>query len=268
MKPLNLTPYFVADSNMPHSWWDFLGDNRVERPEHAHIVFHTDAFIGPTDHPNSVAILIESQAVHPHAYTSIQKYHQGYKAVLTFDVDTLKLPNAHMCFFGGGWVAKEDWRVYPKTQNLCMTLSAKRFTDGHQMRHQVYERVRGRLDGAHGFMNPIPNTLTGVRDFRFNVCVENTRKDFYFSEKILDCFSAGTVPLYWGCPSIGDFFDIEGILPFSNTDELEDQLRKCTPEYYEAIRPKIEENMRRTAEYWSYEDNIIKALRVSNVNLL
>lgn len=259
-------PYYVADSNMPNSWWDFLGPNRVNDPTLASVVFHTDAFIGPVDHHNSIAILIESQAIHPHAYNAIQRYHTGYKKILTFDKETLKLPNSQLCYFGGGWVQTEDWKIYPKTADLCMTLSGKRFTDGHRMRHDVYEKVQGRLNAAHGYMNPIPNTLTGLKDWRFNICVENTRCDYYFSEKILDCFCTGTIPVYCGCPSIGELFDIQGILVFSTLEELEIQLSRCNEQTYDELRPHVEENLLRTKEYWSYERNIERALQESEVS--
>lgn len=253
--------YYVADSNMPYDWWNFLGPNRVVNPDRADIVLHTDAFIGPVDHSNTVAILIESQAIHPHAYSAIQRYYDQYRSVLTFDRNTLELPNSQLCYFGGGWVAKEDWAMYPKTKNLSMTLSHKRYADGHIRRHECYEAIKDRLDGAHGFMNPIPNTLAGLKDFRFNICVENTRCDYYFSEKLLDCFSTGTIPVYCGCPSISLLFNTNGIMEFETVEDMLEWIPQCTEETYEKARPAIEDNMTRMATYWSYEVNIDRALK-------
>ena len=39
----------------------------------------------------------------------------------------------------------------------------------------------------------------------------------YFTEKILDCFATGTVPIYWGAPDINKYFDISSILLVDET---------------------------------------------------
>jgi len=40
------------------------------------------------------------------------------------------------------------------------------------------------------------------------------------TEKILDCFLTGTIPIYYGCPNVNDVFDINGIYTFKTKDEL------------------------------------------------
>ena len=37
---------------------------------------------------------------------------------------------------------------------------------------------------------------------------------------ITDCFAAGTVPIYWGCPDIGRFFDLDRTTIETRIDEL------------------------------------------------
>jgi hypothetical protein len=46
------------------------------------------------------------------------------------------------------------------------------------------------------------------------------QQDYYFTEKLIDCFLMETVPVYWGCPGIGSIFDERGILRFETPDEL------------------------------------------------
>jgi hypothetical protein len=38
--------------------------------------------------------------------------------------------------------------------------------------------------------------------YKFSLCFENLKMDGYITEKIFDCFFAGTVPIYWGCTDI------------------------------------------------------------------
>lgn len=42
--------------------------------------------------------------------------------------------------------------------------------------------------------------------------MENCCADTYFTEKILDCFLTGTVPIYWGTRKICNIFNENGIV--------------------------------------------------------
>ena len=50
--------------------------------------------------------------------------------------------------------------------------------------------------------------------------MENNKTEYYFSEKLLDVILTGAVPIYWGCKSIGNYFNTEGMLLFDNKEEL------------------------------------------------
>ena len=55
------------------------------------------------------------------------------------------------------------------------------------------------------------------RDMSFK---SHQRQADKFTEMLLDCFSIGVVPIYWGCNSIGLFFDPDVIIAVSNMDQL------------------------------------------------
>jgi len=55
---------------------------------------------------------------------------------------------------------------------------------------------------------------------KFSIIIENTYDLNYFSEKLIDCLLAKTIPLYWGCSNISDFFDKSGIICFNTINEL------------------------------------------------
>ena len=66
----------------------------------------------------------------------------------------------------------------------------------------------------------------------FSVCIENTTHDTYFTEKILDCFATGTLPIYKGTKNITKYFDGNGILFL---DEI--NINELTPELYFQSNP-------------------------------
>jgi hypothetical protein len=100
--------------------------------------------------------------------------------------------------------------------------------------------------------------LDGLRDYMFHLVVENGRVDHFFSEKLIDCLVTGTVPIYWGCPSIGDFFDVGGMVRFDSVDELPNIVKSLTPELYRSILHHVAENFERAKGFLTSEIYMIK----------
>lgn len=72
-----------------------------------------------------------------------------------------------------------------------------------------------------GIVNSKKETLS---KYKFSICYENARDiPGYITEKIFDCFFAGTIPIYWGAPNITKyipkncFIDRRG---FNNIEEV------------------------------------------------
>ena len=91
----------------------------------------------------------------------------------------------------------------------------------------------------------------------FNIAIENVScDDNYFSEKIIDCFLTGTVPVYHGCIHIGEFFDERGILSFQTQEELDTIMNSLTPEKYQEMLPYVEANYKKCFE-WPLNNNML-----------
>jgi len=46
-----------------------------------------------------------------------------------------------------------------------------------------------------------------LSDYEFSISIENSREDYYISEKITDCFMNNCVPIYDGCNKAEEFYD-------------------------------------------------------------
>jgi hypothetical protein len=91
--------------------------------------------------------------------------------------------------------------------------------------------------------NPVKKKIEALKDYRYSFCIENCKKDYYFTEKLLDCFLSGTVPIYWGCPNLSDFgYDERGIIRFNTKEELLEIINNLTPETYYEMLPYIRHN--------------------------
>ena len=120
---------------------------------------------------------------------------------------------------------------------------------GHQLRHTIINKLQNQIDVYGRGWNPIDYKLNGLKDYRFTIVVENCKRDYWFTEKLLDSFACGTVPIYWGCPSIGDFFDTRGMLIFNDIVELETILQNLTEQVYINMLPHIQHNFDESKKY-------------------
>jgi len=82
-----------------------------------------------------------------------------------------------------------------------------------------------------------------VAQYRFALCFENSILKGWLTEKIFDCFFAGTVPVYWGAPDVLDWIPAECFIDmrqFKDFTELRAFLHSLTPaderRYREAAR--------------------------------
>jgi alpha(1,3/1,4) fucosyltransferase len=63
--------------------------------------------------------------------------------------------------------------------------------------------IRRRAIMAH-YKGSCTSKMDVLSQYRFSLCFENTPMLGYVTEKIFDCFYAGTVPIYLGAPDISD----------------------------------------------------------------
>ena len=60
-----------------------------------------------------------------------------------------------------------------------------------------------------------PSKFETLSRYDFCLCFENMRMDGYISEKIIDCFYAGTIPVYLGAPDIRQIHPSQCFVDFS-----------------------------------------------------
>ena len=103
----------------------------------------------------------------------------------------------------------------------------------------------------------------------FGVAIENTQHNGYFTEKIIDCFLQKTIPIYWGCSNIGEFFNIDGIITFTSVDNAIIQINNLDEDYYNTCLEAINENYKLAIQYINYPKNIKdKVLEIFQFNNL
>lgn len=218
--------------------------------------------------PVKIAWLHEPQCLYPQVYADAVFNAHKFDFILTYQAELLERPGFRFMPYGGVWVPRNQWGLAPKTRLCSMLYGAKRATAGHRIRHAIAPLVaRLGVDfyGARGLpVDYSPQTKETVnRPYAFSIVTETCRQDNLFTEWLLDCFALGTIPVFWGCPNVGDFFDAGGVLSFETADECAEIVAGLSWELYERLRPHAAENLRRVADYAVAEDwlyaNVLKA---------
>ena len=57
-----------------------------------------------------------------------------------------------------------------------------------------------------GFNKVVKNKWQALAPYRYSLIIENFRGPNYWSEKLSDCFLAHTMPIYYGCTNLNDYF--------------------------------------------------------------
>jgi hypothetical protein len=233
-----------------------------ENIDHYDYVFITDNSLNNINiNKKKYCWLVESPEITPHSYNFVKNNSTMFDQIFTFKRDFLEnFDNTNFLPIGGCWINETEQNLYfdVKSKLISMVSSSKKITSGHKLRHHIINNMTDNVDLYGREYNPINNKITSLKEYMFQIVVENTKEDYYFTEKIIDCFRTGVIPIYWGCPSIDKFFDINGIIQFNTTDELEKIINDIGKDLYEIKKESIENNFNLSKKYLYAEHYLIK----------
>ena len=258
------------------------------------VVFYTDDLIWMENKTGKIRIawILEPPEYMPktHAWIRHKDAYEQFDYVFTWDKRLLGTDDRFLLYTtGNSWIQRDAVGIYPKDKFLSMAASWKKFMSGHAFRHQILDRYMTQY-GIHWYgkrgQNPqdnyilpfdstVQNTITDLidayKDYMFTIVVENQNLDYMFSEKIVSPILCGTIPIYYGMPAIGEFFDTRGMLIFNNIEELGAILKSLTVtpyayvEKYMEMLPYAQDNFEKAKGYQLLEDGIFDKLVQMNV---
>jgi hypothetical protein len=205
----------------------------------------------------------------------ILKNPQAYTYLLTQYPELLTLPNSVRLIGNGSFV--DPTPDLKKKFGVSIVMTNRNVAPGHPMRHELYRRrkeIKIPLDIYRGTWNqfipaedtlpmpPWPNRKEKVMvfDCMFHLCLEGFKNSYYYSEKLVDCLITKTVPIYWGCTIIDEFFNANGIIQIDTIDEIINVCNRLTPEAYERFKPVVDDNYLLGLGVYKYEDILKDAM--------
>ena len=157
--------------------------------------------------------------------------------------------------------------IHEKSKSISTIFSWKTWNHGHRLRHSIYNMFKdsGKINFyGSGCDKPIDLKVDGLKDYRFSVVIENSIESDYFTEKLLDCFLTGTIPIYWGTKNIENYFDTNGVIFINDENELSTIIDTLDVELYNSKINSIQSNFE-SAKKYIYPEKIIETYLNENV---
>lgn len=210
---------------------------------------HVTECMGPG---NNIAMLLEPRSMIGDYYRYVSEHPEYFRYIFTHDSELLKNPNARILNWGDVWLTTDS----PKTRGISLMTSFKNWCPLHKARLELAEhfRVDDKVDVFFGDWNnpriPAIDAKDYLEEYKFSIIIENDIDDYWYTEKILNCFSTKTVPIYLGASKIGERFNPVGIIQVSDWREIPELVKNMDIEQaYESRRHAIEDNFKRVEPY-------------------
>jgi hypothetical protein len=71
-----------------------------------------------------------------------------------------------------------------------------------------------------------PEIISFIKDYRFNICFENSSTEGYCTEKIVQSMVACTIPIYSGDPRVNDYFNPKSFINVDSYSTKEEAINK------------------------------------------
>ena len=265
--------YSVAGRDSEYINWDRELKNLNNPIFYSHMeMFKINKLNTPKE--NSYGLIFESRGIDLQTYSSVESLIPKFNKVFTHNSEYLKkYENCKWIPGGGIWVGgrsdaphgEGEIKIQEKTKLCSMVSSNKQMCVGHLTRLGIMNLLKdnAQVDKFFGGGGPgqegwIP-IFRSLKDYMFSIVIENYVDDLYITERILNCFATGTIPIYLGAPNIGSIFNEKGIIQLVHLptiEEFNNMINNLNADFYYERMDAIKENFERCKQYKSMEDYI------------
>lgn len=214
------------------------------------------------------AWIIEPPIINGENYRDIIKIKNSFKYIFTHHKNLLlQSDNVVYIPHGGTWLNEDEIKIYDKKKKVSCIFSSKQWNPYHRIRFRVYDRFKetNLVDFyGSGCEKPIEYKVEGLKDYMFSIVIENSIEVGYFTEKLLDCFLTGTIPIYLGSKTTSEYFDDNGIIYFDGDEDLPSILETLNQDFYLSKMESVKKNFE-LAKQFIFPEQLIQNFLNKNV---
>lgn len=264
-KNLDAYEFIFTDQDIECDWWVVMHGSSIKHSETArtdpdHIIFlsmEPTCFGFPLDFVNQFSLTVS-----PKPYANINN--------LSFNVSTW-------------WVGKEvsladdahqfsaknlmnfrdlaDNQFTNKEKFMSVICSRKNFLKGHRARLGFIDKLKRSdlakyIDFFGGDDLPLVDKIEALASYKYHLVIENNSEKNYWSEKLADTFLANSIPVYYGCTNVDDFFPVGSIVNIDIMDEFKsfEKIKELLADsrYYELHKDLIQQSKRKILDDYNF----------------
>jgi hypothetical protein len=249
-----------------------------------------DIYIDTEDyHPNNnlkFYIQREADIIHK-TYSYLRENLNKYDLIFCYDPTQLVATNVIKVIHAGTWLEPsfyESIDVQKKEYSISNLTGWKTGCFAYYLRHLLYQNqlafkkfpITFYRSSAHIIIpeiginplipkEPLSSKYILFEKHQFSIIIENTRERNHFSEKLMDCVITKTIPIYYGCANIEEYFDTTGWIILTNEEnflqDLYNELHKLNDTYYMKFIDTIEKNYKIAVQCANKEEELIKIIK-------
>ena len=220
-------------------------------------------------------------------YAYLKDHSHLYDLIFCYDPSQLQKPNVYKRTAGNTFIDSivyESIDITKKQYSISNLTGWKTGCLGYYLRHLLYQNqlaykefpITFYRSSAHIIIpeignnplipvEPLSSKFILFENYQFSIVIENTRELNCFSEKLIDCLITKTIPIYYGCKNIEDYFDTTGWIIVADEQnflqDLYNQLHKLNETYYMNHLEIIKKNYQTAIHFTNAETNMLSLLK-------
>lgn len=246
-----------------HKYTDgFFQELCPEKDKYIDVYYDQEVIKCSKDNANKqIAMLLEPKSIIDDAYEYIAAHPDYFKYIFTHDSRLLRLNNAYELNWANVWLTTDS----EKTKGISICTSYKDWCPLHTTRMMIanYYKDRPEVDTYFGDWidgKPRFEAKDYLEHYKFSIVIENDIDEYWYTEKLLNCFATKTIPIYIGATRISERFNPDGIIQIKgNWTYIYNVVESMDVDAaYKYRKEAIEENFYRVVPYKiSWRDRFI-----------
>jgi len=271
-------PITLYSGSGDHNFEDLKTDKNID------IYIDTEEY-----HPNdSIKVYIQREADVIHkTYGYLRENINKYNLIFCYDPTQVSAPNVIKIILAGTWLEPsfyESIDIRKKEYSISNLTGWKTGCLAYYLRHLLYQNqlafqqfpITFYRSSAHMIIpeigknplipkEPLSSKYILFEKHQFSIVIENTRERNLFTEKLMDCVITKTIPIYYGCENVEEYFDTTGWIILTNEanflQDLYTELHKLNETYYMKYIDTVEKNYKIALQYASKEKTLLNIIK-------